>query len=82
VKRSPIDYVHERFIFTTQPMEEPTNVADLAKMVEMFGYDHLCYSSDYPHWDNDMPENTLRFVPPAERRKIFCENARGFLRLA
>ena len=39
------------------------------------GYDQLCFSTDYPHWDNDMPGQSLRGLPAAERQKIFWDNA-------
>jgi predicted TIM-barrel fold metal-dependent hydrolase len=81
VKKSPIEYVHDRMRFTTQPIDEPPNPRDLDKMIELMGYDNLCFSTDYPHWDNDMPGQTLRSLSADRRRKIFCDNALEALRM-
>ncbi len=81
VKRSPIDYVHDHIRFSTQPLDEPDDPRDLDRLVAMLGYDLLCFSSDYPHWDNDMPGQSLRSLPPEARRRIFAENADATLRL-
>ena len=81
VTKSPIDYVHERVRLSTQPLDEPAHAEDLHALIKMFGYDLLMFSSDYPHWDNDMPEQSLRMLPPDARRMIFGENARKVLRL-
>jgi predicted TIM-barrel fold metal-dependent hydrolase len=81
VKKSPIEYVHDRMRFTTQPIEEPPNPRDLDKMIELMGYENLCFSTDYPHWDNDMPGQTLRSLSADKRQKIFCDNALTALRM-
>jgi predicted TIM-barrel fold metal-dependent hydrolase len=80
VKRSPIDYLHDHVRFTTQPLDEPHDPRDLDKLVELMGVDLLCFSTDYPHWDNDMPEDSLRSLSPGDRSKIFYDNARSTLR--
>jgi len=81
VKKSPIDYVHDHIRFTTQPLDEPENPRHLGQLIEMMGADHLCFSSDYPHWDNDMPNQALRMLGPGDRQKIFYGNAAKILRL-
>ncbi len=81
VKKSPIDYVHENVRMSTQPLDEPERAEDLHTLIKLFGYDLLMFSSDYPHWDNDMPAQSLRFLPDEARRMIFRENARKVLRL-
>jgi predicted TIM-barrel fold metal-dependent hydrolase len=81
VKRPPSETVGERCFFTTQPVDEPDDPRDLERLVSMMSHDNLCFSSDYPHWDNDMPSATLRFLSPESRRKIFAGNARRVLRL-
>jgi uncharacterized protein len=81
VKKSPIDYVHENVRLSTQPLDEPERPEDLHTLIKLFGYDLLMFSSDYPHWDNDMPEQSLRTLPPEARRMIFGDNARKVLRL-
>ena len=82
VKKSPIDYVAEHVWFTTQPIEEPRDPRDLERLVQMVGVDNLCFSTDYPHWDNDMPMQSLRGLQAGDRDKIFRTNARNVLRLA
>jgi uncharacterized protein len=81
VKRTPGETVQAHCFFTTQPIEEPDDPRDLERLIGMLGYDQLCFSSDYPHWDNDMPGATLRSLPEAERRKVFRDNGRRVLRL-
>jgi uncharacterized protein len=81
VKKSPIDYVHQHCKFTTQPIDEPRNPRDLDTLIGMMGYDLLCFSTDYPHWDNDMPGTSLRALPKEARAKIFYDNATDVLRL-
>ena len=82
VKKSPIDYVNEHVWFTTQPIEEPADPRDLEKIVKLIGVENLCFSTDYPHWDNDMPMQSLRMLAPADRDKIMRRNALNVLRLS
>lgn len=82
VRKSPIEYVHEHCRFTTQPIDEPQNPRDLDTLIGMLGYDLLCFSTDYPHWDNDMPGMSLRSLPVDVRAKIFYDNASNTLRLS
>ena len=81
VKKSPIDYVNAHVWFTTQPIEEPRDPADLARLVKMVGVGNLCFSTDYPHWDNDMPMQSLRSLDRQDRDRILRTNARDVLRL-
>ena len=81
VKKSPIDYVNEHVWFTTQPIEEPRDPRDLERIVHMVGVQNLCFSTDYPHWDNDMPMQSLRSLAPDDRDRIFRTNGRDVLRL-
>ena len=81
VKKSPIEYIHDRCRFTTQPLEEPAEPGHLDQMMSMMGYDQLCFSTDYPHWDNDMPGNSLRSLPETERSKVFHGNAAATFRI-
>ena len=82
VKQSPIDTVAEHVWFATQPIEEPRDPRDLEQLVRMLGVNNLCFSTDYPHWDNDMPMQSLRRLPAADRDRIMRHNARDVLRLA
>jgi predicted TIM-barrel fold metal-dependent hydrolase len=81
VRTSPSEYLHDRFLFTTQPLDEPDNPRDLEQLIALLGHDVLCFSSDYPHWDNDMPDATLRMLTPAARQAVFHDNAARVLRL-
>ena len=82
VRKSPIDYVQKHIRLTTQPLDEPQDPRDLDTLIRLLGIDQLCFSTDYPHWDNDMPGQSLRTLPPAERRKIFYDNAAATFRLS
>jgi len=81
VKRSPIDYINDHVRLSTQPLDEPDDPADLQRMIELIGDHLLCFATDYPHWDNDMPGQSLRMLGKESRRRIFVENAKGILRL-
>ncbi|WP_424139767.1 amidohydrolase family protein [Roseomonas chloroacetimidivorans] len=81
VKKSPIDYVNEHVWFTTQPIEEPRDPRDLERLIAMVGVRNLCFSTDYPHWDNDMPMQSFRLLPQEDRDRIMRTNARNVLRL-
>jgi predicted TIM-barrel fold metal-dependent hydrolase len=81
VARPPSETVRARCFFTTQPVDEPDDPRDLERLMTLIGQDVLCFSSDYPHWDNDMPGATMRFLPPAMRRAIFHDNPKRALRL-
>jgi uncharacterized protein len=39
------------------------------------------FSSDYPHWDFDAPDRTLRELPAEWREPIAARNAAEFFRL-
>jgi predicted TIM-barrel fold metal-dependent hydrolase len=42
----------------------------------------LMFSTDYPHWQFDTPDEAVPAgLPPELRRKILSENARSFYRL-
>lgn len=81
VIRPPSETVRGRFFFTTQPVDEPDDPRDLERLIALIGEEVLCFSSDYPHWDNDMPGATLRFLSPEKRRRIFHDNPRRALRI-
>jgi predicted TIM-barrel fold metal-dependent hydrolase len=83
LSKPPSEYVREHVWFTTQPMEEPPKPRQFLQLLDQLQMnDRLMFATDYPHWDNDMPGATLRFLPTETRRRIFSENPRRALRLA
>jgi predicted TIM-barrel fold metal-dependent hydrolase len=81
VRRPPREYVSERVRFSTQPLDEPENPGHLKALIDMLGPEHLLFSTDYPHWDNDMPGKSLLMLDKDVRRQVLSENAAGILRL-
>ena len=62
LKSKPSDYMREMY-FTSQPMEMVDNRKALELTFEMIKADtQLLYSSDYPHWDMDLP-STIYDLP-------------------
>ena len=62
LKRKPSEYMREMY-FTSQPMEMVDNREALELTFEMINADtQLLYSSDYPHWDMDLP-STIYDLP-------------------
>jgi predicted TIM-barrel fold metal-dependent hydrolase len=73
----PSELIREHFRLTSQPIEEPDNDAHLLQMFEMMDAEHtLMFSSDYPHWDFDSPQQAFPRLPAELKRRIFVENAR------
>ncbi|MGZ9583664.1 amidohydrolase family protein [Paenibacillus marinisediminis] len=82
LKRLPSEYVRDHCYLTTQPIEEPDNPQHLIDLFNMFDAENiLLYSSDYPHWDFDAPDQILRKMRPEGRRKVFYENAKKLYNL-
>lgn len=78
--RKPSDYVRERVRFSSQPVEEPEEFGDLARMWSWCEAERvLMFSTDYPHWDFDDPSRAIspRFGNSV-RRRVLLENAREF----
>ena len=75
VKRRPSEYLREHIRLTTQPVDEPERQEDLDALIEGYLADVLVFSSDYPHWDNDMPGSVFRTLKAETQQKIFAENA-------
>lgn len=87
LRRRPSEYIKDNFYFTTQPMAEPQQTKHIAWMIEMFdGTESLMFSTDYPHYDFDTPEelfNMIRNHFGAEGvRKVFGGNAAEVFDLA
>jgi predicted TIM-barrel fold metal-dependent hydrolase len=82
VKRAPSEYIRDNMRFTLQPTDAPEHRAQLLEVVDQLGSDEmLLFSTDWPHWHFDTPEEAFPLdLPPAQARKILSENARAFYR--
>jgi predicted TIM-barrel fold metal-dependent hydrolase len=83
LKRKPSDYMREMF-YSTQPMEMVDNKKALEVTFEMIKAEtQLCYSSDYPHWDMDLPSTIfdLPFIDQQTKRNILGANAQRLFNL-
>jgi predicted TIM-barrel fold metal-dependent hydrolase len=80
--RPPSEVIERHVSLTTQPLEEPERSAHLHQVLGMFDAARmLLFSSDFPHWDGDMPDFSAAALPPAMRRAVMSENARRLYRL-
>lgn len=76
LKKLPSDYMRDMF-YTTQPMEM-TDMGALETTMRMINAEtQLMYSSDYPHWDFDLPSTVydLPFLSETAKRNILGGNA-------
>ena len=83
LKKKPSDYMRDMF-FTTQPMEAVENREALELTFKMMKAEtQLLYSSDYPHWDMDLPSviYDLPFLSQDGKRNILGDNARRLFKL-
>lgn len=77
LKKKPSDYMRDMF-YTSQPMEMVDNRRALELTMDMMNAEtQLLYSSDYPHWDMDLPSTIydLPFLSEQAKRNILGENA-------
>jgi predicted TIM-barrel fold metal-dependent hydrolase len=77
LRRRPSEYMREMF-YTSQPMERPDNLAVLEATFSMIDApNQLMYSSDYPHWDFDLPSTIydLPFLSEEGKQAILGGNA-------
>ena len=72
----PSEYL-KRWYYSTQPIEEPRDMADLAKMIDLYdGARSTVFASDWPHHDFDHPRKVAQIpVDNETRRAIMGENA-------
>jgi predicted TIM-barrel fold metal-dependent hydrolase len=77
LERLPSEYFHDHVWLSTQPFVGDGRVSPMIEMLEIFGgmENRLCYASDYPHWDSDLPKAVLSRLPPAWRPKVAYENS-------
>ncbi|MEI2415931.1 amidohydrolase family protein [Orrella sp. JC864] len=83
LKRLPSEYMREMY-YTSQPMEMVNNREALELTFKMIDAPtQLLYSSDYPHWDMDLPSVIwdLPFLSEQERRQILGGNAQRVFNL-
>lgn len=81
LKKLPSDYMRDMF-FSTQPMEGQNNRGAIESTMKMINAEtQLMYSSDYPHWDMDLPSTIydLPFLNEQAKRNILGRNACRFL---
>jgi uncharacterized protein len=85
LKRAPSEYFGEHIWLTTQPMEEPQRPEQFLQILEHAPWlqDRLMFSTDYPHWDFDAPNEALPKVkmPDGFAAKLMAENARQLYKL-
>jgi uncharacterized protein len=83
LKRRPSDYMREMY-YSTQPMEMVHNREALELTFKMINAEsQLLYSSDYPHWDMDLPSTIydLPFLGETAKRNILGGNAKRLFNL-
>jgi predicted TIM-barrel fold metal-dependent hydrolase len=74
--KSPGEYVLEHVRFTTQPATEVPNDEYLHAVLGMMNAQRtLMFSSDYPHYDADIPHLVLKGISPELQKAIFHDNA-------
>jgi predicted TIM-barrel fold metal-dependent hydrolase len=83
LKKLPGDYMRDMF-YSSQPMEM-TDMGALETTFRMIKAEtQLLYSSDYPHWDFDLPSTIydLPFLNGQAKRNILGGNAMRVFNLA
>lgn len=83
LKKLPSEYIKDMY-FSNQPMEIPDDMRQLEATFKIIDAENsLVYSSDYPHWDMDLPSVIwdLPFLDEAAKRKILGETARKLFKL-
>lgn len=77
LRKKPSEYMRDMY-YTSQPMEMVDNAKALELTFEMMDApNRLLYSSDYPHWDMDLPSviYDLPFLDETAKRNILGANA-------
>ena len=79
----PLRVLRQHRRVTIQPLDEPPDPALLRQVIDELGSDELLmFSTMYPHWHVDRPEEALPAGLPDEvPPKILAENGRAFYRL-
>jgi predicted TIM-barrel fold metal-dependent hydrolase len=77
LKRKPSEYMREMY-YSSQPMEKPDDLSILEATFKMINAEtQLLWSSDYPHWDFDLPSviYDLPFLGEQAKRNMLGGNA-------
>jgi len=77
LRKLPSEYFREHVWSSTQPCIAEAEPARVNELVGMFGglERQLCYSSDYPHWDTEWPDQVAPRIPKAWRPGVLAANA-------
>jgi predicted TIM-barrel fold metal-dependent hydrolase len=70
--------------YSSQPMEIPDDLSILEATFKMINAENrLVWSSDYPHWDFDLPSSVydLPFLKEQSKRNILGGNAARLFKL-
>ena len=84
LRKWPSEYVRDHIRLSSQPVDDDPDASELYRQIELEGSylsEIIVYSSDYPHWDNDRPGAVFNQLSDESKRKIFCDNGKGALRL-
>ena len=84
LEERPSYYLKRQFWVSTQPVEEPEDMRDIIKLIELYdGEDRTVFASDWPHHDFDHPMKIDQIPFPTDemRRKVFGENALELFRI-
>jgi predicted TIM-barrel fold metal-dependent hydrolase len=76
LKRPPSEYIREMY-FTSQPLERSNMALTKSTFDAIDASSQLLYSSDWPHWDFDLPSSitNLPFLDENAKRNILGFNA-------
>jgi predicted TIM-barrel fold metal-dependent hydrolase len=82
LKKLPSEYIRKMF-FSCQPLERGNMKLTEATFDAIDAENQLLYSSDWPHWDFDLPSSitTLPFLSEQAKRKILGLNAARLFKL-
>jgi predicted TIM-barrel fold metal-dependent hydrolase len=80
VKKLPSQYLRDHVRFGTQPFHRPDNEEHfLAYMESMDAENIMMFTSDYPHYDTDVPTQIFsKIIPDRMKNRIMYENAKEF----
>jgi predicted TIM-barrel fold metal-dependent hydrolase len=84
LKKWPSEYTRDHIRLSSQPVDDDPDASELYRQIDVeksYLSEIICYSSDYPHWDNDRPGAVFNRLSDESKRKIFCDNAKSMLRL-